>query len=312
MAPGYTRLHGTAIGPGASVVLASVEAGTTGTVVQVFDRTVYLELGDEVLILGTAAVRDGPLMVRTDAGPGLSFSDHLSPDDACQVLGEDPVTLSIGSSLVLQISDDCKTVQEDTGGREALDIEIGDPVWSNARWILEAAIQSTEDGLGLLTGLKDAVDQDRIVGEGGERVQDIAAAMQQALVDGPGRTDLSPLEWLVGRGPGATPSGDDVLSGMAVVLARTTTGTVQDRVQETIGTLLDDGPQTTRMSAALLEQAAQGRAPEPVVTCQDSLLDVESDPEQVVVTMETIGHHSGPDALAGMLTAVLLIGPRLP
>ena len=62
---------------------------------------------------------------------------------------------------------------------------------------------------------------------------------------------------LIGRGPGLTPEGDDLIAGVAAVLA-------EDRpwVAALIGR--DLRTRTTSLSATLLELAAQGMGPEPL------------------------------------------------
>jgi len=64
---------------------------------------------------------------------------------------------------------------------------------------------------------------------------------------------------LIGRGPGLTPEGDDVVAGMAGVLAAAGR---HDDVAAVLGA--DLRRRTTALSATLLELAAQGMGPEPL------------------------------------------------
>jgi Protein of unknown function (DUF2877) len=64
---------------------------------------------------------------------------------------------------------------------------------------------------------------------------------------------------LIGRGPGLTPEGDDLVAGAAAVLAAARAG---DLVAALIGAELR--ARTTSLSATLLELAARGMAPEPL------------------------------------------------
>ena len=64
---------------------------------------------------------------------------------------------------------------------------------------------------------------------------------------------------LIGRGPGLTPEGDDVVAGMAGVLAAASR---HDEVAALLGT--DLRRRTTALSATLLELAARGMGPEPL------------------------------------------------
>jgi hypothetical protein len=64
---------------------------------------------------------------------------------------------------------------------------------------------------------------------------------------------------LIGRGPGLTPEGDDVVAGMAGVLAAASR---HDEVAALLGH--DLRRRTTALSATLLELAARGMGPEPL------------------------------------------------
>jgi len=64
---------------------------------------------------------------------------------------------------------------------------------------------------------------------------------------------------LIGRGPGLTPEGDDVVAGLAAVLGAASR---HDEVAALLGA--DLRRRTTALSATLLELAAQGMGPEPL------------------------------------------------
>ena len=69
---------------------------------------------------------------------------------------------------------------------------------------------------------------------------------------------------LIGRGPGLTPEGDDVVAGVAAVVA---SGPWPEELREAwVGALLgaDLRRRTTALSATLLELAAAGMGPEPL------------------------------------------------
>jgi hypothetical protein len=67
------------------------------------------------------------------------------------------------------------------------------------------------------------------------------------------------LATVVGRGPGATPSGDDVLIGVLAVLHSPYSGRAGAKAGETLGrSLLPLLPTTTEVSGHLLRQAANG------------------------------------------------------
>jgi Protein of unknown function (DUF2877) len=97
---------------------------------------------------------------------------------------------------------------------------------------------------------------------------------------------------LIGRGPGLTPEGDDVVAGMAGVLAAAER---HDDVAALLGA--DLRRRTTALSATLLELAAQGLGPEPlqaVLAGRPGALD----------RLLAMGHTSGPAYARGAAAAL--------
>jgi sulfur transfer complex TusBCD TusB component (DsrH family) len=86
---------------------------------------------------------------------------------------------------------------------------------------------------------------------------------------------------LIGRGPGLTPEGDDVVAGMAGVLAAAAR---HDEVAALLGR--DLRRRTTALSATLLELAARGLGPEP-------LQAVLAGRASALVRLLAMGHSSG-------------------
>ncbi len=93
-------------------------------------------------------------------------------------------------------------------------------------------------------------DDDRTAG-------DALAALERAIQTREAGAAATAGERLIGRGPGLTPEGDDVVAGVAAVLS-------EDRfwVAALLGT--DLRARTTSLSATLLELAAHGMGPEPL------------------------------------------------
>jgi hypothetical protein len=112
------------------------------------------------------------------------------------------------------------------------------------------------------------------------------------------------LAEVVGRGPGVTPSGDDVLVGVLAVLTSRHSGTRGARAVELLGrALLPLLPTTTDVSAHLLRQAANGLFCRDVHELVSALLGDPSAPplsEKVGRVIE-IGATSGADTCEGVL-----------
>ncbi len=324
--PGYTRLEATAVAAGARDVLTDGAADPdslpvrSGRVIQAFDRTAYLAFdGDrstpDVLMLGTPTIRDGPLLVRTDADRSFTFSGTVGRGDGCRLR---PATdtgyiLSIGDVLEVALTPDLLGPPAGPVDRtgDIGTIRRGGPTWQRGRTVLQHVTDAgLTDGIGWTDALQDAAD-----GRDADGLLDAVTETWTGILAGRrDEDDIDALLPIVGRGPGATPSGDDILSGLLVTLVRTTSGPARRSVRTAAHHLLRRGADTTTtMSIALLEQAAMGRSPAAVDDCLTALLDA-APPERCRATataMADIGHHSGPDALAGMLTALLLIAPRL-
>ena len=114
--------------------------------------------------------------------------------------------------------------------------------------------------------------------------------------DGPGAADhLVPV---LGLGAGLTPSADDAVAGLLL-------GAVGKAVHEAAVLVGRAAPaRTTAVSAALLQHAARGRAAAPVVRAHDALTG-RGDLTGALDALWALGHTSGADTAAGLLTAAM-------
>jgi hypothetical protein len=112
------------------------------------------------------------------------------------------------------------------------------------------------------------------------------------------------LAEVVGRGPGLTPSGDDVLVGVLAVLTSPHAGAGGARAVESLGrALLPLLPTTTDVSAHLLRQAMNGLFCRDLHELVSALIGAASAPqlsEKIRPVME-IGATSGADTCEGLL-----------
>ena len=130
----------------------------------------------------------------------------------------------------------------------------------------------------------------------------MANALKSAVDD---TTDLRDvLAKVVGRGPGATPSGDDVLVGVLVVLTSPYSGMAGARAAESLGrALLPLLPTTTDVSRHLLRQATNGLFGRDLHELLTALIGVSS-PQQLSDRVRRVietGATSGADACEGVL-----------
>jgi hypothetical protein len=116
---------------------------------------------------------------------------------------------------------------------------------------------------------------------------------------------------LVGLGPGLTPSGDDFLGGL--LFAAHHLRAAYPSAFEQAGDLLRDFLQearllTNRISHTILADLAHGHGPAPLHDLIDLLWQANPEPSwrDSAQHLIHIGHTSGWDMLAGMLTGMLL------
>ena len=119
---------------------------------------------------------------------------------------------------------------------------------------------------------------------------------------------------LLGRGPGLTPEGDDLLAAVAGTLAVLGPAAGWDRpvLAGFLAALVEPARErTTALSATLLELAAQGRLAEPAGRLLDLSPDGEAAWPAALARLERLGHGSGRAYAAGIAatTGLLADGP---
>ncbi|MBW3605365.1 MAG: DUF2877 domain-containing protein [Actinobacteria bacterium] len=133
--------------------------------------------------------------------------------------------------------------------------------------------------------------------------------LRNAAIDRDTHTVASVVDELVGRGPGSTPAGDDVLAGLLAAL-RTYRAAHDRRVAGFTDALAREtaraAHRTTALSATLLRCADDGA----VVGAARRVLRAlagHGRPAEAVASLAVVGHTSGRDLLTGIATAVDLL-----
>ncbi|WP_248965650.1 DUF2877 domain-containing protein [Sphaerisporangium perillae] len=146
-----------------------------------------------------------------------------------------------------------------------------------------------------------------------------AAMLAEGCSDGSLVTAITAAERLMGLGPGLTPSGDDMLSGILVALRQFGLATgveravwVADWLAATVA--FDARTRTTPISATLLHCAAQGQACAEALAVLRAVAGLQS-LEPAVRRLLRLGHTSGADLAWGLragMSAVLRLGGMAP
>lgn len=318
---GYARYRVTGCGPGAAAIWRAVlehldtarRDGSVrlGEMLQVYERSAYVEFDDAVatridvsgpaLVLLAGPGLSGPLATRIESSEMHGFpADALAPGEECRGnLRDEAVLVSIGGSLELELPPSVLDDSTPTArGALASTTEIHRRCDDVVARLVKAGV---EDGLGWLPDVAA-----RAEGIDTEPAKLIDA--WRAVLEGDSAPQPPPGVGLLGRGPGATPSGDDVLSGVVLALDRATAGDRRDRVRATGASLVDAATtRTTKISTALLAQAVLGRTSTPVDAMLDALLNraaSEDDHRAAVDGMVALGHTSGVDMLLGIVLAL--------
>ena len=138
--------------------------------------------------------------------------------------------------------------------------------------------------------------------EGGRAAVTDLARWLTARVAGPGVALEGAADRLVGRGPGLTPEGDDILGGAAIGLRALgpAAGLAPGRTAALIAALCppDVRRRTGALSATLLELAVRGAAPEPV-----HRLLAAGDREAALADLRRLGASTGGAIAAGIALA---------
>jgi hypothetical protein len=144
------------------------------------------------------------------------------------------------------------------------------------------------------------------------RAVDLLAERLAGLLDGlcatPAHADLVTFACaLSGLGPGLTPTGDDLLVGIAAACHRLVAGGYwsavrRDALVAALAGMGDTG--TTTVAREMVGEAAAGRFPEVLASFVELLGDRDTVADQVQAAagrLAAIGAHSGADMLAGVM-----------
>jgi hypothetical protein len=115
------------------------------------------------------------------------------------------------------------------------------------------------------------------------------------------------LVQLLGCGRGLTPSGDDLVMGLLLVINRWGASGLQGEALARLNAEVASAARqrTTTLSARLIECTAQGEADERLLAAADYLFSGAGDEDKVLTDLFTWGASSGTDALVGLAVGAM-------
>lgn len=275
----------------------------TGAVHSVFRRACNVRLNDgRLLVLLGPELANLPHGIRIDIPPDFAFGDHLTVG---QTVGCRAGVLRLGAAglaLDLRRARPWRSSLSQPGAD--LDRPQAVRAWRTARHVLRrherrAPVTSERGDPGRherhgssCDGLRRAVFRE------GLRLARATRVMHA------GQSGAA-IARLIGRGPGLTPAGDDLIIGFLAGL-RAAAGDRPDRLAliRSLGeTVVRGSGATNEISRAFLRHAAAGSVAEPLALLAQRIAggDSPGEVERAAARALDVGHTSGADATAGLL-----------
>jgi len=266
-----------------------IAAAGSGRVAAVFTRSFYLESGGQMACIGDRSLGLGPLNAVCDAPPGIDWpASGLRVGAAYRIAGD---RLHVAARFVFS------TAAAKTWAPPPVPTGLGLEALRGALDELDRRVAGRvpTEGLGALVfgGADSAVSR---------AARAPVAGLGAWLTAGaPG----DPTRWvrpLAGLGPGLTPSGDDFLGGVMIVLHALGH---RPLLAALIPAVRAAAAATNPISRAHLAAAAGGQGSAAIHDLLDDLLRGQRHAlDDRVSAIDRIGHCSGWDALAGVVTAL--------
>jgi len=270
-----------------SVSRASVEA--------VFERCFYLRRGDQFICVGEPDIGNGPLTLIGNLGRLSDLS--LRPGRLATVC-ERQITLGNSLRFKLDRAETWRSPPRPICLPAARLIETCNALASRA------ALEAPQEGLARhVSGRPEAPShQTPLARVAGPRIAIFERWLSEALDTGatPSISDREAVQGLIGLGPGLTPSGDDFLVGALALLDAIGERDTHSALACAIADLLAE--RTTPLSACFLRATAAGHAGEALHRAVSSA--ITGDADAAVAAIEKIGHSSGWDMMAGIMSVL--------
>jgi hypothetical protein len=275
-----------------------LESHERGRVLAVFRRSFYLQLDADVICVGPSSFAAGPLSMLCGYSNGMSWQDCLAPDAAAYRRGD---TLRVGNAHCFDFAD------AETWHLPAPAAVHLASIARGLRRLLVAVQRRRPVGFGVLVpslcgpaSVPVLVPQrDPLLSAAVPTIETLRSWMSAAFADSDaGVPDVSAL---VGLGPGLTPSGDDFICGVLAALHFLGREPVARQLAGVVVPVTST--HTNVISAAYLRCAAQGEISQLLIDVLASLCAGGEAIDRRLDGVQALGHTSGWDCLAGVVTA---------
>ena len=290
MIPGE-ELHASAIGHIAHQVLTRC---SVADVIGKTKRGVFLDLKGDLLLFLTHDPYRGPLTVNVN---GDRESLHMAQMGESSIIRENKLYfLESGISIQLEYHPVWKPTQPPKY------------ILRPAKYFSDLALQakriSSDHPCVILLDTATSGELKPIPGAPGFAKQIIH--LSQALEVGNLRSILFEMELMLGRGPGLTPLGDDLLLGVLLTISSTRGQQHWEGYMPLFShsVLHAAGMKTTKISWCLLNCATQGSADERIIRVLDNLIAAKKIPDRDLYELLHWGSSSGIAVLGGMVLAL--------
>jgi hypothetical protein len=267
-------------------------------VAAVFERSLYLRREDMFVCLGEPAIDNGPLTLIADVGASRPLSalgfcpgEPASISDRC---------ITIGCSARFTF-ERCELWRPPRWPLPRSFVELADVGHAIARL---SAIEAPEEGFGrLYCRHESGAAETPLTRIARQRIARFTFWLRGALEAHHVPQSSQPIQHLIGLGPGLTPSGDDFLTGALALLD----ALAERKAHAALAHAIAVAPRglTSALSDCLLRAAAAGHVSENLCCAVSAVIADEAD--KAVAAIRKIGHSSGWDMMAGIVTALAVV-----
>lgn len=276
----------------AGVVAAELcKSPARAEVAAVFARSFYLRAGDLFVCIGEPAIGNGPLTLIAEMGVARL---GLHPGEPARIAENH---IAIGA-----VTFACERWEPWHPPRWPRAAAPGTLAQAYEAVIRRAAVEAPAEGFG--RALADAsMPRDAFARLARRRTAGLRSWLVESMAARGASAD--PVRDLVGLGPGLTPSGDDALVGaLALLDALAECDAVADAMRANLARAVRHLPPglTSPSSHCFLRVAAAGHVGERLHAAVSSC--VGGDVDATIAAVRDVGHSSGWDMLAGIVTAL--------